>query len=107
MGQTIEVDEAVELGDVLLISTDRSLTGQDGESYVPGGITDDNPNFPAKLAKRLFESDSKVDHVYVMSNAISIRRPGGWDDGALEGARRTVSNFFRFYSTDQTEAASS
>lgn len=107
MGQTIEIDEAVELGDVLLISTDRSLTGQDGESYVPGGTTDEKPNFPAQLAQRLFDSDSKVDHVYVMSNAISIRRPGGWDEGALEGARRTVSNFFRFYASDQTEDGSS
>lgn len=107
MGQTIEIDEAIELGDVLLISTDRSLTGQDGESYVPGIITDDKPNVSAQLAQRLFDSDSKVDHVYVMSNAISIRRPGGWDEGALEVSRQTVSNFFRFYTSHQTEGGGS
>lgn len=97
MGQTIEIDETIQLGDVLLVSTDRSLTGQDGEAYSPGRVPDEKATFPAHLAQRLFEADPKIDHVYVMSNSLSIRRPGGWDDSALDLARETVSNFFRFY----------
>lgn len=100
MGQTIEIDETVQLGDVLLVSTDRSLTGQDGEAYTPGSISNDSNEkaiFPAHLARRLFEADPTIDHVYVMSNTLSIRRPGGWDDAAVDLARQTVSNFFRFY----------
>jgi len=97
MGQTIEIDEAVQLGDTLLVSTDRSFTGQDGAAYVPGGITDANPIFPAQLAQRLFKADPKVNHVYVMSNTLSIRRAGGWDDPSIDLAKQTISNFFRFY----------
>lgn len=97
MGQTIEIDEAIPLGDILLVSTDRSLTGQDGGAYKPGGITDADPIFPERLAQRLFEADPKVNHVYVMSNTLSIRRAGGWDGASIDLARQTVSNFFRFY----------
>jgi hypothetical protein len=107
MGQTIEIDEAIPLGDILLVSTDRSITGQDGDAYVPGGISDANPIFPAQLAQRLFKADPKVDHVYIMSNTLSIRRTGGWDDTSIDVARQTVSSFFRFYRTDQTDGESS
>lgn len=112
MGQLIEIDQVVQLGDVILISTDRSLSGQDGETYRPNtdvanSDVSTNPTFPAKLSVRLFESDPKIEHVYVMSNTVSIGRTGGWDVSAIEGARQVVSNFFRFYRSDQTEGGSS
>jgi hypothetical protein len=117
LGQLIEIDQVVQLGDVLLISTDRSLSGQDGETYRPiidvgsddvaSSEVGDNPTFPAKLSVRLFESDPKIEHVYVMSNTVSIGRTGGWDETAIEGARQVVSTFFRFYRSDQTAGESS
>ena len=97
MGQTIEIWEAVAVGDVLLVSTDRSLTGQDGETYTPGKPIESDSIFPAQLAARLFEADKGVDHVYVMSNVLSIRKPGGWDDASVEAAREVVTSFFLFY----------
>lgn len=97
MGQLIEIDQTVQLGDVLMISTDRSLGGQDGETYRPDSDVGPSPTFPAKLALRLFDSDPKIEHVYVMSNTVSIGRPGGWDDAATESARQVVSHFFTFY----------
>jgi hypothetical protein len=97
MGQLIEIDQVVQLGDVLLISTDRSLSGQDGETYRINSDVGANPTFPAKLSLRLFEADPKIEHVYVMSNTVSIGRTGGWDDPAIESARQVVANFFTFY----------
>jgi hypothetical protein len=97
MGQSIEILKTVRLGDVILIDTDRSLTGQDGESY--GGITsaESVDSFPAALAVRLFGSDASIDHVFVMSNTISARRRGGWDDRSTAAAEQVIAGFFRYY----------
>jgi hypothetical protein len=102
MGQTIQIWDANVVADMLLVSTDRSLTGQDGETYRPSSPTNGDPVdpdaiFPAQLAARLFQSDSSVDHVYVMSNVLSIRRQGGWDDASVAATREVVASFFLFY----------
>lgn len=95
MGQTIDILETTVIGDALVVDTDRSLAGQDGEGFsrdVTGDAT-----FPARLAARLFEGDAGIDHVFVMSNTVTIRREGGWDSAAEDAARSVVSRFFRFY----------
>ena len=104
MGQPIEIWDADVVGDILLVSTDRSFTGQDGERYTPGDGTEEGAIFPARLAARLFESDPSIDHVYVMSNVLSIRRSGGWDDDAVRVAREVVAAFFLFYEAQPAES---
>ena len=96
MGQTIEVLDKTELGETLMISADRSWSGQDGEAFMAAPA--EPQTFPAELAARLFEAGLGIDHVYVMSNTVSIRRPGGWDSEATEAAAAVISGFFRFYS---------
>jgi hypothetical protein len=97
MGQTIQITETVEVGDILLVTTDRTLTGQDGESYTGPVSAGAVETFAAKLAVRLFEADASIDYVYVMSNALSIRRRGGWTAETTDKASETVAAFFRFY----------
>ncbi len=87
MGQTIEINRARRIGDILVIDTNRSLAGQDGEAYTPG-YTTTSPTFPARLAERLFEADADIDRVHVMSNAVSVSRSGGWDDAAQAETQR-------------------
>ena len=97
MGQTIQISNSIEDDQVLMVSTDRSLSGQDGEAYT-GPVSAAAVNtFPARLAIRIFEAESSIDHVYVMSNTVSIRRRGGWDVESKEKALETISEFFRFY----------
>jgi hypothetical protein len=113
MGQTIQIWDANVVSDMLLVSTDRSLTGQDGETYRPNTPTNGTPTngdpaatdaiFPAQLAERLFQSDSSIDHVYVMSNVLSIRRQGGWDDASVASTRDVVASFFLFYGAQPAE----
>ena len=105
MGQTIQIRDTDVVDDVLLVSTDRSFTGQDGESYGPGNPIGSDAIFPAQLAGRLFESDPSIDHVYVMSNVLSIRRKGGWDDPSVGAAREVVGSFFLFYEAPQVGEA--
>lgn len=95
MGQLIEV-QAVRLGDVLILDTDRSLTGQDGESYSSLESAESAATLSAQLAARLFE-DQELAHVYVFSNAISVQRRSPWTDQAVDAAAETVRTFFVFY----------
>lgn len=97
MGQTIEILAKDVVDHVLVIDTDRTLAGQDGESYSGVAAAGLKSSFPARLAVRLFESDSHVDHVFVMSNLVSVRRPSGWTDEAVDRATGVVAEFFRFY----------
>lgn len=97
MGQTIEIRDTDVVGDVLVIDADRTLAGQDGEAFNGVEAARRGTTFPARLAVRLYEQVPGIDHVFVMSNAVSIRRPRGWSDEEREGAARVVSEFFRFY----------
>ncbi|MDH3306501.1 MAG: hypothetical protein OEO77_03125 [Acidimicrobiia bacterium] len=97
MGQSIKVAEAVIAGDVAMFDTDRSLSGQDGENFASARDAAGAATFPAELATRLFAADASVDNVYVFSNAISVRRRGGWADGAADAVARLISNFFIVY----------
>ncbi len=97
MGQTIQILETVQVGDILMVTTDRTLTGQDGESFTGPVTAATVDTFAARLAVRLFEAEPTVDHIYVMSNALSIRCRGGWIPETVEDARTTIAAFFRFY----------
>ena len=100
MGQTVAIRDSVTMGDVLLVSTDRSFTGQDGQS-----ITGDAPGdaVPGLLATELLGLDIGIDHVYVQQNTISLRRPGGWDSESVAKSLEVTSSFLRHYSDDGEE----
>lgn len=101
MGQTIEITNTVLLDEVALIDTDRSLTGQDGEAYASAAEAGAGSTLPAGLATRLFATDDRIEHVYVFSNTLSVRRAGGWDDGAVETAAAVIRAFFVYYGEDE------
>jgi hypothetical protein len=94
MGQPIELTSIV-LGDVALFDTDRCITGQDGAGFTRDEAVEDS--FPARLAGRLFSADEALDHVFVGSNQVVVRRPSGWDDAALAAASAAIASFFVFY----------
>lgn len=97
MGQTIEIKKVTPVDRVLVVDTDRSLSGQDGESFTGQQTAAHVDSFPARLAVRIFESDSEVDYVYVMSNTVSIRRRTDWDEVSMAAASEVVADFFRVY----------
>lgn len=97
MGQTIEIIQAVRQGETALFDTDRSLGGQDGETFSTAAEAEAGATFPARLATRLFAADAAIAQVFVLSNTVSVRRAGGWDDASVEEARAVLAGFFRFY----------
>ena len=96
MGQPIEVTFST-VEDVLLITADRSITGQDGVAYGSAVAAEADPRFPGQLAGRLFASDHAIDHVYVASNQVVVRRLGGWDEEPIASATGIVEDFFLYY----------
>ena len=96
MGQPIQVSTTV-LDDVLLISGDRSITGQDGTGYADAAAAEADDRFPGRLAGRIFGADPAVRRVFVASSEVAVRRDGGWDDDAAGRVAEAVSRFFVHY----------
>ena len=96
MGQQIHVSTAV-LADVLLLSGDRSITGQQGTGYADAAAAEADERFPGRLAARIFAADPTVKWVFVASSEVAVRRDGGWDDDATARVADVVSRFFVHY----------
>ena len=94
MGQDVEIRKTATVGDVLVIDTDRSFTGQDGQAIGPEL---EGHGVPLQLAERLFGLGVGIDHLFVLQNAVTVRRPGGWDPDTAEAVTETTHTFLRFY----------
>lgn len=97
MGQNVEIRNTVVMGEVLMIETDRSFTGQDGH-VITSDL--DGEGVPRLLAERLFGLGLGIDHMYVLQNTVTVRRPGGWDDESGRAVTDTTHSFLRYYEDD-------
>jgi ferredoxin--NADP+ reductase len=100
MGQVIEVS-STPIGSVLLVDTDRSLTGQDGVSF--DHSPEDTPDPPSVLATRLFDAIEGVESIHVLSNTLSVRRTTAWEPDQIAAAEDIVSSLFVFYAPESEE----
>ena len=98
MGQNVEIRDTVTMGDVLLVDTDRSFTGQDGQVITPDN---EGEGVPGWLATRLFDLGLDIDHVYVLQNSVTVRRIGGWDEESAGSVADVVHGFLRFYDEEE------
>lgn len=104
MGQLIDVTGTTTFDDVVVFDTDRGITGQDGSGFGSAAEAAAASGFAARLADRLFDAVPGIDHVWVASSQVVVRRPGGWPDETTVAAADVVRRFFVFY--DETAAAS-
>lgn len=98
MGQNVEIRDKVMMGEVLVIDTDRSFTGQDGHVMTPGTVGE---GVPAVLGGRLFDLGIGIDHVFVLQNIVTLRRPGGWDEDTAGQAADVTHGFLRYYPDEE------
>ncbi|NNC92580.1 MAG: hypothetical protein HKN80_08820 [Acidimicrobiia bacterium] len=96
MGQIINVTGTVT-GDSAIFEADRSLSGQDGESFESIEATVDNTSFPARLAARVFAADTAVSGVFTGSNGVVIQRRDGWSEPDVARIGTVIEEFFVFY----------
>lgn len=94
MGQNVSIRHSVALGNILLVDTDRSLTGQDGQTITRA---DPGSGMPARLGERLLALDPAIDHIHVLQNTVTVRRDGSWDDEVTAPILTTMEEFLRFY----------
>ena len=102
MGQQIVVESEL-VGEVAVFTGDRSLTGQDPESYRTPPDGGGTGSIGAILATRLFELDDAIDYVYVQSNNVMVRRTVAWDDEARDGTQAVVESLFIHFDDDWTD----
>ncbi len=97
----IEVDHSL-LGDVALFDTDRSLSGQEGETFSDPESAKQSGTFPGKVAASLLAGISAIESIYVFSNTISVKRSGGWTVDRLEEAAGIVRNSLIHYENNRS-----
>ena len=100
MGQLIEVDHLL-LGDVALFDTDRSLSGQEGESYADPETAAAAGTFPGDVAAALLVEIPSIEIVYVFSNTISAKQSGGWSVESAETASGIIRNSLIHYASNR------
>lgn len=100
MGQLIEVEHLV-LGDVALFDTDRSFSGQEGETYSDGATAAASSTYPGRVAAALFAAVPSLLSVYVFSNTVSVTRTGGWSTDHLGTAGEVIRNSLIHYESNR------
>lgn len=100
MGQLIEVEHLV-LGEVALFDTDRSLSGQEGETYVDEAAAGAASTFPGRLASALFSAVPSLLSVYVFSNTVSVSRTGGWSADQVRTVGEVIRNSLIHYASNR------
>ena len=97
MGQRIEIESTKVVDDSILVTTNRGLTGTDGEGFESVEATEGVDTFSARLAAELFEADEGLARVWVNNNVIVAKRPAGWDEEASSTVSKVIEDFFLFY----------
>ena len=97
MGQKIEILDTTVEGPLAAFHTDRGITGQDGQAFDPASASAETESIPESLAARLFAADADIDHAFVVSNQVVLRRPVGWEDSTVAAAGDIIERFFVFY----------
>ena len=95
MGQRIVLKDATVIGDVAIFDTDRSISGQDGDSFTSAEAAAEVESFSAQLATKVFEADSDVTSVFVQSNQVVVGRSNAWSSTDEIGG--VIERFFIHY----------
>lgn len=98
MGQDVVIKDTVTMGDVLVIDTDRSFTGQDGHTIT---LASERHGVPGRLADSLFALDLGIDYLFVLQNTVTVRRKGGWDEDSAGLVTDVTGSFLRFYPDEE------
>ena len=96
MGQPMQVLNTTVVDAIAMFATDRGVTGQEGVSLARGDEAGEG--FPSALAGEIFATDDRIEHAFVVSNQVVVRRTDGWDEAALGEVADVISGFFVFYS---------
>jgi hypothetical protein len=97
MGQRIEIDSMTVIENTVVVSTNRSFTGTDGEGFESSEVAAESGSIAGKLAAELFEADGALTRVYIDQNSLIASSTAGWDEAKLAAVSSVIEDFFLFY----------
>ena len=99
MGQKIEV-KTTQFGKNVIFDLNRSLSGQDGETYHNIAHASLSNETSAQLALKLFQYSSDIESIFIQSNVVTVNFSKNMGT-AIKEFETQIEDFFLFYGDEE------
>ena len=99
MGQKIEL-KTTQFGKNVIFDLNRSLSGQDGETYHNIAHASLSNETSAQLALKLFQYSSDIDSIFIQSNVVTVNFSKNMGT-AIKEFETQIEDFFLFYGDEE------
>tara|TARA_A100001035_G_scaffold2773_1_gene2044 strand:+ start:97 stop:399 length:303 start_codon:yes stop_codon:yes gene_type:complete len=99
MGQKIEL-ETTQFGKNVIFDLNRSLSGQDGETYYNIAHASLTNEISAQLAMKLFQFSNDIENIFIQSNVVTINFIKNMGT-AVTDFEKLIEDFFLFYGDEE------
>ena len=99
MGQIIEV-KSTKLNKTIIFDLNRSLSGQDGETYHNIAHASLTNEISAQLAMKLFQFSNDIENIFIQSNVVTVNFTKNMGT-AVTDFEKLIEDFFLFYGDEE------
>ena len=99
MGQKIEL-KTTQFGKNVIFDLNRSLSGQDGETYHNIAHASLSNETSAQLALKLFQYSSDIESIFIQSNVVTVNFSKNMGT-AIKEFETQIEVFFLFYGDEE------
>ena len=99
MGQKIEL-KTTQFGKNVIFDLNRSLSGQDGETYDNIAHASLSNETSAQLALKLFQYSSDIESIFIQSNVVTVNFSKNMGT-AIKEFETQIEDFFLFYGDEE------
>ena len=99
MGQKIEL-KTTQFGKNVIFDLNRSLSGQDGETYHNIAHSSLTNEISAQLAMKLFQFSNDIENIFIQSNVVTINFTKNMGT-AVTDFEKLIEDFFLFYGDEE------
>ena len=99
MGQKIELN-TTQFGKNVIFDLNRSLSGQDGETYYNIAHASLTKEISAQLAMKLFQFSNDIENIFIQSNVVTINFMKNMGT-AITDFEKLIEDFFLFYGDEE------
>ena len=99
MGQKIEL-KTTQFGKNVIFDLNRSLSGQDGETYHNIAHASLTNEISAQLAMNLFQFANDFENIFIQSNVVTINFTKNMGT-AVTDFEKLIEDFFLFYGDEE------
>ena len=99
MGQNIEL-KSTHFGKNVIFDLNRSLSGQDGETYHNIAHASLSNETSAQLALKLFQYSSDIESIFIQSNVVTVNFSKNMGT-AIKEFETQIEDFFLFYGDEE------